>query len=180
MGQRLGIAAALLGDPPVLILDEPVNGLDPDGVLWIRNLLTSLAAQGRTVLLSSHLMSEIALTADRLLIIGRGRLIADTTIEDLLGNGAGSFVRVRSPQTTQLTTLLHARGATVVAQTDGTLRITGATSDIVGEIARANGVTLQELSTQQASLEQRYMELTSDIVDYRAADGALAAAHHPS
>ena len=177
MGQRLGIAAALLGDPPVLILDEPVNGLDPKGVLWIRNLLKSLAAEGRTVLLSSHLMSEMALTADRLLIIGRGRLIADTTIDEFLGNGVGSFVRVRSPQADVLTTLLQARGATVVLQTDGALRITGAGGDTVGEIARENGVTLQELSTQQATLEQRYMELTSDTVDYRATDGALADAY---
>jgi ABC-2 type transport system ATP-binding protein len=177
MGQRLGIAAALLGDPPVLILDEPVNGLDPEGVLWIRNLLKSLAAEGRAVLLSSHLMSEVALTADRLLIIGRGRLIADTTIDEFLGNGVGSFVRVRSPQADVLTTLLQACGATVVAQSDGALRITGASGDTVGEIARVNGVTLQELSTQQATLEQRYMELTSDTVDYRATDGALATAH---
>jgi ABC-2 type transport system ATP-binding protein len=178
MGQRLGIAAALLGDPPVLILDEPVNGLDPEGVLWIRNLLKSLAAEGRTVLLSSHLMSEMALTANRLIIIGRGRLIADTTIDEFLGNGVGSFVRVRSPQADLLTIALQARGATVVAQTDGTLRITGANGDTVGEIARVNSVTLQELSTQQATLEQRYMELTSDTVDYRATDGALADAHH--
>jgi ABC-2 type transport system ATP-binding protein len=178
MGQRLGIAAALLGDPPVLILDEPVNGLDPEGVLWVRNLLKSLAAEGRTVLLSSHLMSEMALTADRLLIIGRGRLIADTTIEAFLRNGVGSFVRVRSPQADLLTTLLRARGATAVTQTDGTLRITGADSDTVGEIAGQNNVTLQELATQQATLEQRYMELTSDTVDYRSTDGALPDAQH--
>jgi ABC-2 type transport system ATP-binding protein len=178
MGQRLGIAAALLGDPPVLILDEPVNGLDPEGVLWIRNLLKSLAAEGRTVLLSSHLMSEMALTADRLLVIGRGRLIADTTMDELLNNGAGSFVRVRTRQADVIAATLRARGATVVAQSDGALRITGVDGDTVGEIARINGVTLQELSAQQATLEQRYMELTSGTVDFRAADGALADANH--
>ncbi len=171
MAQRLGIAAALLGDPPVLMFDEPVNGLDPEGVLWIRNLLRSLAAQGRTVFLSSHLMSEMSLIADRLIIIGRGRLIAQTTIEDLLENGSGNFVRVRSPQGDALAKLLQAQGAAVVRQTDGTLRITGATTEAVGELARANGFTLQELSAQQASLEDRYMELTRDSADYRTADG---------
>ena len=176
MAQRLGIAAALLGDPRVLLFDEPVNGLDPEGVLWIRNLLKSLAAEGRTVLVSSHLMSEMAITADRLLIIGRGRLIAQTTIEDLLKNGSGNFVRVRSPQGDSLATLLEARGAAVVRQTDGTLRVTGTTIEAVGELAKANGLTLQELSAQQASLEQRYMELTSDTADYRTADGARAPA----
>ncbi len=171
MAQRLGIAAALLGDPPVLMFDEPVNGLDPEGVLWIRNLLRSLAAQGRTVFLSSHLMSEMSLIADRLIIIGRGRLIAQTTIEDLLENGSDNFVRVRSPQGDALAKLLQAQGAAVVRQTDGTLRITGATTEAVGELARANGFTLQELSAQQASLEDRYMELTRDSADYRTADG---------
>ena len=171
MGQRLGIAAALLGDPPVLMLDEPVNGLDPEGVLWIRNLLKSLAAEGRTVLLSSHLMTETALTADRLIIIGRGRLIAETTMADFL-DGSGSFVRVRSPDNDQLLALLRARGATAEAQPDDTLRITGATSDEVGTLARENGVTLLELSAHQATLEQRYMELTGDFVDYRTAGDA--------
>ena len=176
MAQRLGIAAALLGDPRVLMFDEPVNGLDPEGVLWIRNLLKSLAAEGRTVFVSSHLMSEMAITADRLIIIGRGRLIAQTTIEDFLNNGSGNFVKVRSPQADALATLLEARGAAVVRQADDTLRITGTTSDAVGELARANGLTLQELSAQQASLEQRYMELTRDAADYRSAEGALAPA----
>ena len=176
MAQRLGIAAALLGDPRVLLFDEPVNGLDPEGVLWIRNLLKSLAAEGRTVLVSSHLMSETAITADRLLIIGRGRLIAQTTIKDLLKNGSGNFVRVRSPQGDTLATLLEARGAAVVRQTDGTLRVTGTTTEAVGELAKANGLTLQELSAQQASLEQRYMELTSNTADYRTADGSRAPA----
>jgi ABC-2 type transport system ATP-binding protein len=174
MAQRLGIAAALLGDPPVLMFDEPVNGLDPEGVLWIRNLLKSLAARGRTVLVSSHLMSEMAITADRLIIIGRGRLIAQTTIQDFLNDGSGNFVRVRSPQADALAKLLEAQGAAVVRQADDTLRITGTTTDAVGELARANGFTLQELSSQQTSLEQRYMELTRDAGDYRTAQGALA------
>jgi ABC-2 type transport system ATP-binding protein len=173
MGQRLGIAAALLGDPQVLLFDEPVNGLDPEGVLWIRTLVKSLAAQGRTVLLSSHLMSEMAITADRLIIIGRGRLIAHTTVEELLRTGVGNFVQVRSTQSEKLAALLEARGAAVAYQPDGTLRVTGATPDVVGEVARAGGLSLQELSTQQASLEQRYMELTGDSVDYRTAPEAL-------
>jgi ABC-2 type transport system ATP-binding protein len=176
MAQRLGIAAALLGDPRVLLFDEPVNGLDPEGVLWIRNLLKSLAAEGRTVMVSSHLMSEMSITADRLIIIGRGRLIAHTTIQEFLENGSGNFVRVRSPQSDTLATLLEGRGAAVVRQADDSLRITGATPDAVGELARANGLTLQELSSQQASLEERYMELTRDAVDYRTAEGALAPA----
>jgi ABC-2 type transport system ATP-binding protein len=176
MAQRLGIAAALLGDPRVLLFDEPVNGLDPEGVLWVRNLLKSLAAQGRTVFVSSHLMSEMAITADRLIIIGRGRLIAQTTIEDLLKNGSGSFVRVRSPHSDALARLLAARGAAVVRQADDTLRISGTTTEAVGELARANGLTLRELSAHQASLEQRYMELTSDAADYRTAEGSLAPA----
>jgi ABC-2 type transport system ATP-binding protein len=155
MGQRLGIAAALLGDPRVLMFDEPVNGLDPEGVLWIRNLLKSLAAEDRTVFLSSHLMSEMAITADRLIIIGRGRLIADTTVEDLLKGGSGNYVRVRSPEAGELARLLKTRDAEVVRRDDDTLRITGATSDAVGELARANGVTLQEFSAHQVSLEER-------------------------
>jgi ABC-2 type transport system ATP-binding protein len=176
MAQRLGIAAALLGDPPVLMFDEPVNGLDPEGVLWIRNLLKSLAAEGRTVFLSSHLMSEMSITADRLVIIGRGRLIAQTTVEELLEGGSGAFVRVRSPQGSVLATLLEAQGVAVVRQANDTLSITGTTCEAVGELARSNGLTLQELSAHQASLEQRYMELTRDFVDYHTAEGALVPA----
>jgi ABC-2 type transport system ATP-binding protein len=176
MGQRLGIAAALLGDPPVLMFDEPVNGLDPEGVLWIRNLLKSLAAEGRTVFLSSHLMSEMALTADRLIIIGRGRLMAQTTIEDFLNSGTGNFVRVRSPQRDNLATLLQEQGIAVVREANDRLHVTGATSDLIGEIARINGLTLQELSVHQATLEQRYMQLTNDSLDYRTAEGALVPA----
>jgi ABC-2 type transport system ATP-binding protein len=178
MAQRLGIAAALLGDPPVLMLDEPVNGLDPEGVLWIRNLLKSLASQGRTIFLSSHLMSEMSLTADRLIIIGRGRLITQTTIDELLRgtDGTSRAVRARSPQAGPLAALLRAQGATVAHQNGDTLTITGATSDTVGELARANGLALQELSVQRPSLEDRYMELTRDSADYRAATDPLVPA----
>jgi len=167
MAQRLGIAAALLGDPPVLLLDEPVNGLDPDGVLWIRTLLKSLAAEGRTILLSSHLMSEMALTADRLIIIGRGRLITQATMEELLAAGSGS-IRVRSPQAAALAALLTAAGASITTHDDDTLTVTGTTAEAIGEAARANAVTLTELSARQATLEERYMELTHDRSDYQA------------
>jgi ABC-2 type transport system ATP-binding protein len=169
MGQRLGIAAALLGDPRVLLLDEPVNGLDPEGVQWIRNLLRSLAADGRTVLLSSHLMSEIALTVDRLIIIGRGRLITETPIDDFLVGGDGGCVRVRSPQADALARLLRDRGATVEALGAEELRVTGATSDEVGRLARANGATVLELAVHKATLEERYMELTGGSGEYKAA-----------
>jgi ABC-2 type transport system ATP-binding protein len=177
MGQRLGIAAALLGDPRVLMFDEPVNGLDPEGVVWIRNLLRSLAAEGRTVFLSSHLMSEMSITADRLIIIGRGRLIAQTTVADFLSGGSGALVQVRSPQSDTLATLLEDLGVAVVRQGGDTLSITGTTTEAVGELARANGLTLLELSAHQASLEERYMELTKDSVDYETTGGeALAPA----
>jgi ABC-2 type transport system ATP-binding protein len=171
MAQRLGIAAALLGDPRVLMFDEPVNGLDPDGVVWIRNLMRTLAAEGRTVFLSSHLMSEMSVTADRLLIISRGRLIADTAMQDFLAGGSGNFVRVRSPQSDALVTLLSDRGATVASHVGDTLTISGATTEAVGELARASGVTLLELSEHRASLEQRYMELTKDSTDFQADRG---------
>jgi len=172
MGQRLGIAAALLGDPQVLMFDEPVNGLDPEGVLWIRNLLKHLAGEGRTVFVSSHLMSEMAVTADRLIIIGRGRVIADTTTDDLLKGASGNHVRVRSPENGELAALLTAQGGEVTRQPDGALRVTGVSGATVGEVARANGLTLQELSEQQVSLEERYMELTGGAVEYRASDNA--------
>lgn len=172
MGQRLGIAAALLGDPRVLMLDEPVNGLDAEGVVWIRTLLKSLAAEGRTIFLSSHLMSEMALTADRLIIIGRGRLVAQTTIEEFLAGGSGNVVRVRTAQADVLAVLLQARGARLTPHSGDSFSVTGATTDDIGELARANGLTLQELSTQRVSLEQRYLELTGDSVDYRPAEDA--------
>jgi ABC-2 type transport system ATP-binding protein len=169
MSQRLGIAAALLGDPGVLALDEPVNGLDPDGVVWIRELLKSLAAEGRTVLVSSHLMSEMENTADRLIIIGNGQLIAEAPISDLLADSAGNYVRVRSPQADDLAAALQARGATVTSGADGALAVTGASTGEIGAAASAGGITLTELSERQVSLEDRYMELTRDTADYRSA-----------
>jgi len=174
MSQRLGIAAALLGDAPVVMLDEPVNGLDPEGVVWIRTLLRTLAAEGRTVLLSSHLMSEMAMTADRLVIIGRGRLIAQATMADFLAAGSGSSVTVRSPQARELAALLTARGATVTRQDGDTLAVTGSTPEEIGELARADGLTLTGLTADQATLEDRYMELTRDAADCRAAPGEPA------
>jgi ABC-2 type transport system ATP-binding protein len=178
MGQRLGIAAALLGDPRVLMFDEPVNGLDPEGVLWIRNLLKSLAAEGRTVFVSSHLMSEMSITADRLVIIGRGRLIAETTVDDFLKGGTGNYVRVRSPQGEELARLLREGGTEVTRQVDGALSIAGVTSEVVGELAGAHGLTLHELSTHKASLEDTFMELTRDSVDFRTDEDALVPAEN--
>jgi ABC-2 type transport system ATP-binding protein len=171
MSQRLGIAAALLGDPPVLMLDEPVNGLDPEGVAWIRTFLKSLAAEGRTVLLSSHLMSEMAVTADQLIIVGRGRLIVQATMEDFLAGGSGRYIRVRSPQAAGLEALLTARGATVARGGGDALTVTGISAEAIGEVAVASRLTLSELSAHQATLEERYMELTKDSAEYRATGG---------
>jgi ABC-2 type transport system ATP-binding protein len=176
MAQRLGIAAALLGDPPTVIFDEPVNGLDPEGVAWIRGMLRSLAAQGRTVFLSSHLMSEMAVTADRLVIIGRGRLIAETSVADFLAAGGENFIRVRCTEPEALAALLTERGATVGREPDGALRVTGASADEIGEAARVRGFGLLELSPQQMSLEHRYLELTRDTTDYHATDAMSAPA----
>jgi ABC-2 type transport system ATP-binding protein len=173
MKQRLGIAATLLGDPGVLMFDEPVNGLDPEGVLWIRTLLKSLASEGRTVFLSSHLMSEMALTADRIIVIGRGRLIADTTIDALLSDGEAATVRVRTPQAVALADALRGRGASVSTEAGDVLTVKGISSDEIGAIASATGAALQELSTQQVSLEQRYLELTQESIEY-SADGPAA------
>ncbi|MFE1953773.1 MULTISPECIES: ABC transporter ATP-binding protein [Streptomyces] len=167
MGQRLGIAAALIGDPATVILDEPVNGLDPEGVLWIRTLLKSLAAQGRTVLVSSHLMSETAQTADRLVVIGRGRLLADTTVADLVRTSGAAYVHVVTPDTDRLRTLLT--GATdITAETPDTLHVRGLTAQDIGHIAAAHAVPLHELTPRTASLEQAFMDLTHDTVEYQA------------
>ncbi|MEO6116185.1 MAG: ATP-binding cassette domain-containing protein [Pseudolysinimonas sp.] len=168
MRQRLGIAAALLGDPGVLMFDEPVNGLDPEGVLWIRTLLKSLAAEGRTVFLSSHLMSEMALTADRIVIIGRGRLIAETTMDAFLAGGGVGPVRVRTLQAEILSSALRSVGATVDTESADLLVVTGVDADTVGAVARRAGATLQELTVQRTTLEQRYMELTEGSLDYTA------------
>jgi ABC-2 type transport system ATP-binding protein len=167
MSQRLGIAAALLGDPPVLIFDEPVNGLDPEGIRWVRTLMRTLAEQGRTVFVSSHLLAEMANTADRLIVIGRGRLIAATTMTEFLSRSGADTVRVRSPQAGALRDVLTAAGLQVHG--DGAaLLVSGGTTEQVGELAASHGVTLHELSPQQASLEEAYMTLTDDSVDYRA------------
>ncbi|MER6808116.1 ABC transporter ATP-binding protein [Spirillospora sp. NPDC000708] len=168
MGQRLGIASALLGDPRTLILDEPVNGLDPEGILWIRNLLKDLAAEGRAVFVSSHLMSEMALTADHLIVIGRGRLIADTSVTEFIERASTGRVKVRSPEAARLRDLLAGPSVTVAEPEEGTVLVSGLTSDQIGRTASANGITLLELSPQQASLEEAFMELTGESVEYRA------------
>jgi ABC-2 type transport system ATP-binding protein len=167
MGQRLGIAAALLGDPAAVILDEPVNGLDPDGVLWVRNLLKGLAAEGRTVLVSSHLMSEVAVTAEHLVIIGKGRLLADTTVEELIARVAVGSVLVRSPHATDLRDLLVHHRATVTGVEPGLLQVGGLAAEKIGDLALAEGLALHELTPRRASLEEAYMELTREAVEYR-------------
>lgn len=168
MRQRLGIAAALLGDPAVLIFDEPVNGLDPEGIQWIRELLRGFAAEGRTVLVSSHLMSEMALTADHLIVVGRGRLVADTSMAEFIaGSGLGD-VLVRSPRAAALGDLLRSHGAQVTAERDGGLAVTGLTTAAISELAAAQGLAIHELTRRQASLEAAYLALTDDVVEYRA------------
>jgi ABC-2 type transport system ATP-binding protein len=170
MGQRLGIAAALLGDPATVVLDEPANGLDPEGILWIRNLLKGLAADGRTVFLSSHLMAEIAQTAEHLVVVGRGRLIADTTVADILARASeDSAVRVRSPQATELRDALSGDGVVVTSLERGLLEVHGRASEDIGATAAAHGIVLYELTPQQASLEDAFMRLTGDAVEYHAA-----------
>ena len=168
MGQRLGLASALLGDPRTLILDEPVNGLDPDGVLWIRRLLRGLAEEGRTILLSSHLMSEMALTADHLIVVGRGRLIRDMPTRELIASVSGDSVRVRTPDEDRLRELLLAHPTSVTSIEPGVLEVTGMTTDEIGYQAAAAGLTLLELSPVKASLEEAFMSLTHDAVEYRA------------
>lgn len=174
MGQRLGIATALLGDPATLLLDEPVNGLDPEGILWIRHLLRSLAREGRSVLVSSHLMSEMALTADRLIVVGRGRLIAEGSVEDVVARSSTGHVRVDAADPDRLRSLLHDRGTAVAPQADGSLIVTGMDARDVGIVAGAAGITLYELSPQSASLEEAFMELTRDAAEYTTTRGAAA------
>jgi ABC-2 type transport system ATP-binding protein len=168
MGQRLGIAGALLGDPKVLMFDEPVNGLDPEGILWIRNLMKALAAQGRTVFVSSHLMSEMENTADHLLVIGRGRLIADCTVQEFIDRNSERAIRVRTPDAAQLADLVTAAGAAVVPDGRDGLLVTGLGLDRIGDLAFDNGIRLHQLSPLQASLEQAFMELTRDSVEFHA------------
>ncbi len=176
MGQRLGIGAALLGDPGVLIFDEPVNGLDPEGIVWIRNLLRSLAGEGKTVFVSSHLMAEMALTADHVIVIGRGRLLAESSIDDLIQGSSQNFVRVRSNNDTDLTALMKKRGGSSRRETDGALAVTGLEPSAIGDLAGINGIYLHELSPQEVSLEEVYMELTHDAVEYRAGQPVDASA----
>jgi ABC-2 type transport system ATP-binding protein len=174
MGQRLGIATALLGDPATLLLDEPVNGLDPEGIQWIRRLLRSLAAEGRSVLVSSHLMSEMALTADRLIVVGRGRLIAEGTVDDVVARSSTGHVRVDSADPGRLHLLLRGRGADVSAQPDGALVVTGMDARDIGIVAGTAGITLYELSPHSASLEEAFMELTRGAAEYTTTRGAAA------
>ncbi len=180
MSQRLGIAGALLGDPQVLIFDEPVNGLDPEGIRWIRNLMQALAAEGRTVFVSSHLMSEMESTAQDIIVIGRGKLIADTTIDKFIAENSTGTVKVRTPQVDALAQAVAAAGGTATSGGDEALVVQGMTTDQVGDVAFGAGVRLHELSTHRASLEQAFMELTADSVEYQAtaqpttpADGSL-------
>jgi ABC-2 type transport system ATP-binding protein len=168
MGQRLGIAAALLGDPRTVLLDEPVNGLDTEGIRWIRSLLQGLAAEGRTVFVSSHLMSEMALTAQHLIVIGRGRLIADTGVEEFVARAAPGVVRVRSTDPAALAALLRSRDVAVSEAEGGALAVSGLDTDQVGRLAGAAGITLLELTAQQASLEEAFVDLTRDAVEFRA------------
>jgi ABC-2 type transport system ATP-binding protein len=169
MGQRLGIASALLGDPGTLVLDEPVNGLDPEGIQWIRTLLRGLAAEGRTVLVSSHLMSEMALTADHLIVVGRGRLLADLPTTDFIAQASPAHVRVRSPHATRLRELLLRGGATVTSDEPGVLEVSGLDAAAIGECAAAARLTLHELASHSVSLEEAFMEITRDAVEYEAA-----------
>jgi ABC-2 type transport system ATP-binding protein len=168
MGQRLGIAAALLGDPRTVILDEPVNGLDTEGIRWIRSLLQRLAAEGRTVFVSSHLMSEMAMTAQHLIVIGRGRLIADAGTEELIAQAAPGVVRVRSTDPEALAALLRSPDVAVSTDGDGALAVSGLSTDQVGRAAGAAGITLLELTAQQASLEEAFVDMTRDAVEFRA------------
>ncbi|HEY2536446.1 MAG TPA: ATP-binding cassette domain-containing protein [Solirubrobacteraceae bacterium] len=169
MGQRLGVAAALLGDPAAVILDEPANGLDPEGIHWIRNLLKRLASEGRTVFLSSHLMSEMAQTADHLIVIGRGRLIADTSVAEFVRRASsGADVRVRSPQATELAGVLLRAGAKVTSIEPDLLDVSGLTGERIGESALEAKIVLCELTPRQASLEEAFMSLTGESVEYRA------------
>jgi ABC-2 type transport system ATP-binding protein len=180
MKQRLGIAAAMLGDPPVLVFDEPVNGLDTEGIGWIRELFKGLAAEGRTVLVSSHLMSEMAQTADHLIVIGRGKLLADLSTAELIARNAHHEVLVRSPRAPELAALITSRGATVVPQPDGALVVTNMDAAAVGDEAAAHGIAVHALVPRQATLEQAYLDLTGESTDYRAAGLAPVAEGTPT
>jgi ABC-2 type transport system ATP-binding protein len=178
MGQRLGIASALLGDPHTLILDEPVNGLDPEGVAWVRNLVRFFAGEGRTVFLSSHLMSEMALTADHIIVLGRGRVLADAPVAEIVAQAAGTMVRVCSPQAAQLVELLAGEGIVITSPAPQWLEVSGSTAKTIGETAAAAQLVLHELTPVTGSLEDAYMALTQDSVEYRSATAAgMSPAH---
>ncbi|MFC9620429.1 ATP-binding cassette domain-containing protein [Streptomyces sp. NPDC056930] len=184
MGQRLGIAAALLGDPQVLLFDEPVNGLDPEGILWVRNLMKALASEGRTVFVSSHLMSEMALTADHLIVIGRGQLLSDMSVKDFISANSADFARVRvadgaQEQREKLTASLTEAGGQVMSEPDGALRITGLRLPRISDLAHESDVRLWELSPHQASLEEAYMRMTQGAVDYRSTVDQRAGLQQP-
>jgi ABC-2 type transport system ATP-binding protein len=170
MGQRLGVASALLGNPQAVVLDEPVNGLDPECVLWMRTMLKDLAADGHTVFVSSHLMGEMAQTATRLVVVGRGRLIADTTVTEFIGQASQHAVTVRTPEVGRLRELLLGPDTTVTTPQPGVLEIDGLTGEHIGTIAWQNQIPIFELTVKQASLEEAFMTLTSDSVEYRATD----------
>jgi ABC-2 type transport system ATP-binding protein len=176
MGQRLGIAAALLGDPSVLVLDEPVNGLDPQGIIWFRNLMKGLAAEGRTVLVSSHLMNEMAVTVDHLIVIGRGRLIADCSTAEFIERGADSAILVRTSDSTRLAALVGAEGGRASLDGDGALTVSGLAAPRIAELAVAGGLPLHELTPRRASLEQAFVEVTRDSLEYVPAGPANAGA----
>jgi ABC-2 type transport system ATP-binding protein len=168
MSQRLGIAAALLGDPAIVMFDEPVNGLDPEGILWIRTLMRSLAAEGRTVFVSSHLMSEMENTADHLIVIGRGRLIADCSMAEFIARGTGQAVLVRTPQPDALARAATTAGGRVTPAAGGNLEVRGLPEARIGDLALASGIALHHLAPARASLEEAFMELTADSVEYQA------------
>ncbi len=170
MSQRLGLGAALLGDPPVLLCDEPVNGLDPEGIVWVRTLLRALAAEGRTVFVSSHLMSEMALTADHVVVIGQGRLLADASVTEVLARGAATEVLVRTPRSVDLAAVLQAHGGAVSVgdASPDRLTVTGMPAAEIGDLAAAHGVPLHELTPRHASLEDVFMQLTADAVEFSA------------
>ena len=176
MGQRLGIAATLLGDPGTLILDEPVNGLDPDGILWIRNLLKGLAAEGRTVFVSSHLMSEMALTAEHLIVIGKGRLIADLPIAEMIGGASRASVLVRSPEAARLRDLLAGPDVSTTSPQVGELVVVGLSAPQIGDIAAAHGIAIHELTPHRASLEDAFMKLTNDSIEFHGTSASTVAA----
>ncbi|HEX5369327.1 MAG TPA: ATP-binding cassette domain-containing protein [Dehalococcoidia bacterium] len=180
MAQRLGIATALLGDPHTLLFDEPVNGLDPEGIIWIRNLLKRLASEGRTIFVSSHLMSEMEDTAEHVVVIGRGHLIADMGIQEFIQTSASNHVRVVSPMADKLVNLLTAKGATTLLDGDGAIMVTKMEAPQIGEIAAANNVVLHELSPQRASLEEAFIELTHESVEYHAGGSEATPAAAPT